>query len=126
MSHMIRTLIAIALALGLTSSAAGTKAAEDARDIRSDTWAAADALGRTLPSLPEVGPPRSGKFVGIFYFLWLGQAGELGPFDISRILAQDPSALTNPASPLWGPMLSKFALAKIATNDRMSLRRIAL
>jgi hypothetical protein len=126
MPHMIRTMIAIALALSLTSSAAGTKAAEDARDIRSDTWAATDALGRTLPSLPEVGPPRSGKFVGIFYFLWLGQAGDLGPLDVSKILGQDRSALTNPASPLWGPMLSKFALAKIATNDRMSLRRIAL
>ena len=126
MSHLIRTLIAILLVLGLTASAAGTKAAEDARDLWSDTWAATDALGSTLPSLPEVGPPRSGKFVGIFYFLWLGQADDLGPFDVSRILAQDRSALTNPASPLWGPMLSKFAMARIATNDRMSLRRIAL
>lgn len=106
MSHLIRTVIAIALELGLTSSAAGTKAAEDARDLWSDTWAATDALGRTLPGLAEVGPPRSGKFVGIFYFLWLGQAGDLGPFDVSKILAQDRSALTNPASPLWGPMLS--------------------
>ena len=42
----------------------------------------------------------------MFYFLWLGQSGDQGPFDISRILAQDPSALANPASPLWGPMLS--------------------
>jgi hypothetical protein len=77
MSYMIRTLIAITLVLGLTASAAGTKAAEDARDIRSDTWAATDALGKALPSLPEVGSPRSGKFVGIFYFLWLGQARAL-------------------------------------------------
>jgi len=98
--------IAIALVLGLAASAAGTKAAEDPRDLWSDTWAATDTLGRTLPGSAEVGLPRTGRFVGIFYFLWLGQSGDLGPFDISRILAQDPSALTNPASPLWGPMLS--------------------
>ncbi len=106
MSHLIRTSIAIALALGLTSSVACTQAAEDPRDLWSDTWAATDALGRTLPGSAEVGPPRTGRFVGIFYFLWLGQSGDLGPFDISRILAHDPSALTNPASPLWGPMFS--------------------
>jgi hypothetical protein len=58
MPHMIRTMIAIALALGLTSSAAGTKAAEDARDIRSDTWTATDALGRPLPGSAEVGARR--------------------------------------------------------------------
>src|SRR5207248_1211566 len=66
------------------------------RDVMSDTWVATDALGRGLPLAEEVGPPRADKFVGVFYFLWLGQAGDEGPFDIAKILARDPAALRNP------------------------------
>ncbi|MBC8876290.1 MAG: hypothetical protein H8E44_43235 [Planctomycetes bacterium] len=73
-------------------------------DTYSDTWVAADALGRTLPTSEEVGPSRADKTVGIFYFLWLGRHGERGPFDISKILAADSTAMENPASELWGPM----------------------
>jgi len=72
-------------------------------DTFADTWAATDALGRTLPDAEEAGPPREGKSVGIFYFLWLGQHGTDGPYDITKILAQDPDALRHPNSPLWGP-----------------------
>jgi hypothetical protein len=71
-------------------------------DLLSDTWVAADGLGRSLPVAPEVGPPRANKYVGVFYFLWLGYAGDAGPFDISKILAEDPAAIHNPKSPLWG------------------------
>ena len=67
-----------------------------AQNIRSDTWVATDALGRSLPVASQVGPPRANRYVGVFYFLWLGHAGDLGPFDITRILTQDPSALQNP------------------------------
>ncbi len=74
------------------------------RDTFSDTWVATDALGRALPTSDEVGPPRADKTVGIFYFLWLGRHGERGPFDISKILTADPTAMENPASELWGPM----------------------
>ncbi len=73
-------------------------------DIQADTWVATDALGRTLPTGAEVGPPRAHRTVGIFYFLWLGRHGERGPLDISKILARDPTAITNPESPLWGPL----------------------
>lgn len=82
---------------------AGAAFADEPWDIRSDTWVATDALGRSLPLAEEVGPPRTNKFVGAFYFLWLGELGDAGPFDISRILARDPTAIRNPASPLWGP-----------------------
>lgn len=40
----------------------------------------------------------------MFYFLWHGRHGEQGPFDITRILAQNPEALQQPNHPLWGPM----------------------
>ncbi len=80
--------------------------ADEPRDTHSDTWVATDALGRSLPTAREAAPPRPGKFVGVFYFLWLGEAGDAGPFDITKILARDPAALAHPDSPLWGPLLA--------------------
>ena len=71
-------------------------------DTQSDTWVATDALGRKLPSVDDVGSPRAGKYVGMFYFLWLGQHGTEGPYDITQILKRDPNALTDPGNPLWG------------------------
>ena len=69
-------------------------------------WPATDALGRALPLAEEVGPPRAGKFVGIFYFInhTGSPRSELldGPYDVAKILARDPDALNKPDSPLWG------------------------
>lgn len=67
------------------------------RDLYSDTWVATDGLGRKLVTAAECGPPRSDRTVGIFYFLWLGQHGQAGPFDITQLLAADPE------NPKWGP-----------------------
>lgn len=72
-------------------------------------WPATDALGRSLPLPAEAGPPRSDRFVGMFYFLWHNQRGGKsphwdGPYDIARIMARDPEALNKPDSPLWGPI----------------------
>jgi len=84
------------------------------RDTFSDTWVATDALGRVLPGQGECGPPRDGKFVGMFYFTWLGPHGydhskgllpDQGvqpvteedvnsPYDLTRILAGEQE---------WGP-----------------------
>jgi hypothetical protein len=72
-------------------------------------WPATDALGRALPLADEVGPLRPGRFVGIFYFLWHDSAAPSGnpaggPYDIMKITAADPEALSKPSSPLWGPI----------------------
>ena len=67
-------------------------------------WPATDGLGRSLPMYEEAGTPRKDRFVAVFYFLWLGQQGDAGPFDNTKILAADPAALTKPDSPLWGPL----------------------
>ena len=67
------------------------------RDLQSDTWVATDALGRTLPGYDACGPVRDNRMVGIFYFLWLGQHGTQGPFDITKLLHADPN------DPAWGP-----------------------
>lgn len=75
----------------------------DEWDNSSDTWVATDGLGRELSGFAEVGPLREDRFVGMFYFLWLGEHGTTGPHDITRILAKDSEALSKPDSPLWGP-----------------------
>jgi hypothetical protein len=72
-----------------------------AGDSLPDTWVATDALGRTLPTAKEAGPRRPGRCVGIFYFLTHAPDGHV-PNNITKILAQDPSILSKPNSPLWG------------------------
>jgi hypothetical protein len=73
-------------------------------------WPATDALGRSLPVAGDRGvpAPRADRSVGIFYFLWHNDPrgkppSGSGPYDVSRILAQEPDALRRPDSPLWGP-----------------------
>ncbi len=90
-------------------------------DTYSDTWVGVDALGRALPTNKQVGPPRPNKQVGIFYFLWLTGDHNDGPYDNTKILAQDPDVLNHPDSPLWGsvpgfhywgaPLLGYYSMA---------------
>ena len=77
--------------------------AADVVDTWPDTWSATDALGRTLIDHQQAGPPRPDRTVGVFYFLWLGQHGTDGPYDVTRILAAHPDAMSRPTSPPWGP-----------------------
>lgn len=69
-------------------------------------WPATDALGRSLPTAGEVGPPKPDRFVGIFYFLTHTEGPRDGkakePLNIAKILKQDPDVLKKPDSPLWG------------------------
>src|SRR5215471_980074 len=72
-------------------------------------WPGLDGLNRALPLAQDVGPPKAGRFVGIFYFLWHQDTQrrsptEPGPFDISRIKEQDKDAVNKPDSTLWGPL----------------------
>ena len=85
--------------LGLVACLAmACHATAESWDVHADTWGAVDALGRELPGYDEVGPPRSDRYVGIFYFLWLGYHTTTGPWDITKILA------ANPSDPQWGPV----------------------
>ena len=70
--------------------------AEDYAD-RVDNWVATDALGRTLPDHAQVGDRRPGKFVGIFYFVWVGNHTEK-VYDISKILEE-----SDESKRVWGP-----------------------
>ncbi|WP_165248522.1 hypothetical protein [Paludisphaera soli] len=99
-----RALAALLILGSLLAPYRSASAEEGQRDLFSDTWVAVDGLGRRLPTAEEVGPPKPGKTVAIFYFLWLGRSGEQGPFDITKILAAAPNAMKEPQNPLWGPL----------------------
>lgn len=59
-----------------------------AKDLRSDTWTATDALGRALPGFDECGPRKGNRVVGMFYFVTHNNNGaKQGPFDVTKILA---------------------------------------
>jgi hypothetical protein len=77
-------------------------AAIHSMDLMSDTWTATDGLNRSLPI--GVSPPRANRFVGIFYFLWLGYETTDGPYDISKILTANPNAMLEPNNSAWGPL----------------------
>jgi hypothetical protein len=87
---------------GLLAALAGG-AAHAQGELLADTWAATDALGRSLPVAEQVGAPRTNRTVGIFYFLWHQTWSKYGPYDVSRILAADPDARQKPDTAGWGP-----------------------
>lgn len=92
------------------------------RNMKSDQWAATDALGRELPSNGETGGPRPGRFVGIFYFLTADQSGVRGPRDVTKSLqeGQDTSKWTN-GTYYWGEPEAGYYLA----TDEWVIRRNA-
>ena len=105
-------------------------------DTRPDTWGGIDALGRQVPTRGQsfaggqVPAPRKDRFVGMFYFLWLGEHGSAGPFDISQILARDANAINKPNSPLWGPLYAPHHWGQplwgyYVSDDEWVLRRHA-
>ena len=66
-------------------------------------WPATDALGRELPLTAEVGLPKKDRFVGIFYLLWTGDEFSYGPYDVSKILAEQPDMRSVPTFRHSGP-----------------------
>ncbi len=101
--RLFQYLSGCALSCALFSSIARAQAVAS-WDTRPDTWAAMDDLGRIVPTHEQVGAPKANHTVGMFYFLWLGEHGSQGPFDISKILAREPNAINQPDNPLWGPI----------------------
>ena len=72
-------------------------------------WPATDALGRELPLTAEVGPPKKDRFVGIFYLPWTGDEFSYGPYDVSKILAEQPDMRTTPFFRHTGPKQWHYA-----------------
>ena len=67
-------------------------------DIKADTWVSTDALGRHSLSYGDCPSTRSDRYVGMFYFLWQGQHGSNYLYDITNLLA------ANPTNPAYGPV----------------------
>jgi len=70
-------------------------------NITNANWVATDALGRTLPDYTQVGATRTAKYVGMFYYIWLGAHGNR-VYDITKILKQYPADPLSGSNPGWG------------------------
>ncbi|MHA7831774.1 MAG: glycoside hydrolase family 71/99 protein [Flagellimonas sp.] len=114
-----RNCITFIIVLGalISSSAQGQTPSSISKQF-SDTWAAVDALDRTLPLNEGIQDLKKDKYVGIFYFLWLGAHGydehrqplpdegvqpkqisdTISPYDIEKLLVE------NPENPEYGPV----------------------
>lgn len=97
-THLIaRALLSSLLLTAVMNVSSGTTVDGD---VYADSWVATDALGRSLPTYAEVGPPRPNRQVGLFYFLWVNNGvsnkQNIPVQDITKILA------VNPLAPKWG------------------------
>ncbi|MCQ2431741.1 MAG: hypothetical protein MJ175_03965, partial [Clostridia bacterium] len=66
-----------------------------------DTWAATDALGRTLPDQKTAGGPRRNKTIGLFFWTWHAGQHNTGPVNISRLMKEHPEMQNDYDHPLW-------------------------
>jgi hypothetical protein len=66
------------------------------KNLHVDQWVVTDALGRKLPSYEECGPLKKDRYVGMFYFTTHNKPGGKGPFDVTKIMQE------NPDNPQWG------------------------
>ncbi len=104
MSKIAPVLLAL---LFLAPAAAPAEEAPYYRDLFADTWAATDALGRTMPDITGAGPVKNDqrRVVGIFYITWHtdGLANMKSPYaaDVNKILSTDPNARLDAKHPLW-------------------------
>ncbi len=93
-ANILNAFLVAALGVGECREAAAAQRANAAN------LAGRDHLGRELVSASEAGGEK-GRQVGLFYYLWHGQHGTQGPFDVSKMLAADPAVFEKPDSPLW-------------------------
>ena len=71
--------------------------------IRNADSVATDDLGRTLPTFPQTGPPKPGRWVGLFYWQWHGP-DRWGPdYNMTDFLATHPRFMDFSAHPPGGP-----------------------
>lgn len=116
--HKNRLAVISLLVLGLGSIKAQKSSPPLISQQFADTWSATDDLQRSLPLNKETGNLEKDKFVGIFYFTWLGAHGHdkhtqtlpdegvhpktaadtLSPYDITEIIKE------NPKNPKYGPV----------------------
>lgn len=62
---------------------------------------ATDALNRSLPDFEDVGAPRKGKFVGLFYWTWHTNFSYLDVCIPSKVIEKHPDAAYDFNHPAW-------------------------
>jgi len=62
------------------------------------TYGGTDDLGRMLSNDVTAGETRADRYVGIFYFLWQGEHGTGGPYDNTKIVKENPDAISSEAA----------------------------
>lgn len=119
-------IVALALPLLLGTFPASAQNAP-IQSIEPATWAATDALGRSLPLAGEAPKPRPGKFVGVFYFLWHGQHGTDGPYDNTKTIADPVGHPYGPPGAFhwWGEPAVGYFLADDPWVHRKNLQMLA-
>ena len=107
--------MSLAALFSATASLVGQEAPADTarrmplplRDLYADTWVAADALGRTMPSASEVGLPKQDheRTVGIFYITWHLEHYHKLPrppyLSVDDVLKAHPEARLDRTDPAW-------------------------
>ncbi len=79
-------LISLLLIFCIVSSASVIRGNELMEQKSYDNTTAVDDLGRKIKTVEGV---KEGKYVGLFYFLWLGQQNQKEIYDITNILGND-------------------------------------
>ena len=115
-SRLKKSLIALALPIVAASSRIGFVNAAEPRDLRSDTWVATDALGR---SLPVVRGGRSAAAEQVRRGLLLPVAGPVGRPGAFRH-HQDPGAGIRPRSGIRGARSGGPSCLRITGASRSS------
>ncbi|MCQ2431929.1 MAG: hypothetical protein MJ175_04920 [Clostridia bacterium] len=70
-------------------------------DAMPDTWAATDALGRTLPTNAETGDARQGKYVGLFFWTWHSGQNHNRAINVTELQKAHPEIFDDYNHPLW-------------------------
>ncbi|MBQ3867228.1 MAG: hypothetical protein II789_01640 [Clostridia bacterium] len=71
-------------------------------EVMPDTWVFTDGLGRTSLTYADVGAPRDGKTLALFYWTWHNSERlALKPFNNTLFCAEHPEVLYDYHNPLW-------------------------
>ena len=68
-------------------------------EVMPDTWVFTDGLGRTSLTNADVGDPREGKEVAMFYWTW--HLGRPQPLNVNEAVEQYPEAIRDTTHPVW-------------------------
>ena len=104
----VRTHIAKMFALFLSAMlllcfAIPAYAADGSAEVKPNTWAAVDGLGRTVNGYKDAGDVREGKFVGIFYWTWhYDFAKNTQAMNVTDIINANPEARNDYTHAAWG------------------------